>query len=324
MFCLWQRRVGAIMMLALLLSIFVVPIASANDTIVHVVKGGETLTSIACLYGVTVQQIQEWNDISNPSHIYAGQALVINPPAGVPPAVPVANVDAVKFGGKTPDEWQAALDERYVRHDDPQTSGAERRYFKQVDKVLADGSLEPAVIEHNMGHYPLVQVYELQQLFAVEPTTPAGQEPPFQWDKVKFLVYYGTKRDPMAELLRTESSDWFYWGDSLSVWLDQVEVTPALSQNFDDLLNDFWGKMFDPGLEQDEFKSESFGHTPYVQRWIDDDKTVGDLVKGGQWEDIRVAVRPKLTQEAAVFHVGQNAVEIRVPRSMDLMVLLGE
>jgi len=141
---------------------------------------------------------------------------------------------------------------------------------------------------------------------------------------VKFLVYYGTKRDPMAELLRTESSDWFYWGDSLSFWLDQVGVKPALTQSFDDLLNDFWGAMFDPGLEQDEFKNESYGHTSYVQRWIDDDKTVGDLVKGGQWEDIRIALRPKLTQEAAVFHVSQNAVEIRVPRAMDLMVLLGK
>ena len=157
MFCLWQRRIGAIMILALLLSILVVPIVSANGTIVHVVKCGETLTSIACLYGVTVQQIQEWNDISNPSHIYAGQALVINPPAGGTPEVPVANVDAVKFGGKTPDEWTDVYDERYVRRSDPQASGSERRYFKQVDKVLADGSLEPVVIEHRMVHYPLVR-----------------------------------------------------------------------------------------------------------------------------------------------------------------------
>ena len=198
-------------------------------------------------------------------------------------------------------------------------------------------AIEPAVIEHKLCRFPLVEVFELQQLFTAAPPFPAGlTDKPFVWDKAKFLVYYATKRDPIAELLRTESSDWFYWGDSLSFWLDQFGVTPALSQSFDDLLNDFWGKMFDPGLEQDEFKGESFGHTPSVQKWIDDDKTVGALVKGGQWEDIRVAVRPKLatwllaenatvkspTQEVLVYHVSQNAVEIRVPRAMDLMVLL--
>lgn len=243
----------------------------------------------------------------------------------------IANVDAPKFGGKTPDDWTGDLDKRYIRRDEPQAPGQYRRYFKQVDKELAGTPppIEPAVIEHNLCRFPLVEVFELQPL--LKAPTPSGL------DAVKFLIYYATKLDPIAKLLNTESSDRFYWGDLLGFWLDQFGVTPALTQSFSDLVNDFWGKMFDPGLEQDEFNNESFGNTPYVQKWMDDDKTVGDLVKGGQWDDIRVATRPKLAtwlpapdaaagavpiQEVLVYHVSQNAVEIKVPRPMDLMVLL--
>lgn len=262
----------------------------------------------------------------------------------------IASVDAPKFGGKTPDEWTDQLDKRYVRRDDPQAAGQYRRYFKQVDRqVLPPGGgtafFEPCVIEHKLCRYPIVELFELAALFGANPLTDAT-EPPFVWDKVKFLIYYASKRDPIAELLRTESTDWFYWGDPLTFLLDQFGVKPAVSQKFDDLINDFWGKMFDPGLEQDEFKRDSYGHTPYLQRWIDDDKSVGDLVKGGQWDDLRVAIRPQLlssclkesvvpppaavTDEVKVLHLSQNAVEIRVPTppgnappvGMDLMVLL--
>ncbi len=256
----------------------------------------------------------------------------------------IASVDAPKFGGKDPDQWTDDLDKRYVKRDDPQAAGQYRRYFKQLDRKIAPpvGTpyIEPAVIEHKLCRYPIVEVFELAPLFQNNPLGEAS-EPTFVWDQVKFLVYYASKRDPIAEILRTESTDWFYWGDPLSFWLDQFGVKPALTQKFDDLLNDFWGKMFDPGLEQDEFKRESFGHTPYVQAWIDKDKSVDDLVKGGQWGDLRVAVRPELISSAVlaslmtdatgvltgysdiqVYHLSQNAVEIRVPRPMDLMVLL--
>jgi hypothetical protein len=259
----------------------------------------------------------------------------------------IANVDAPKFGGKTPDDWTDDLDQRYVRRDDPQAAGQYRRYFKQLDRQIVPSGggtpfIEPAVIGHKLCRYPIVEVYELAQLFTTDPLGGEVTEPPFVWDQVKFLVYYASKRDPIAEILRTESSDWFYWGDHLHFWLDQFGVKPAMSQKFDDLLNDFWGKMFDPGLEQDEFKRDSFGHTPYVQRWIDEDKSVGDLVKGGQWDDLRVAVRPQLlapgilaslalpeknpmpagSDDVKVYHISQNEVEIRVPHAMDLMVLL--
>lgn len=63
-----------IILLAVLLSS--VATASAQDR-THVVKSGETLSTIARLYGLTVEQIAAANGITNPNLIYAGQVLII-------------------------------------------------------------------------------------------------------------------------------------------------------------------------------------------------------------------------------------------------------
>ena len=44
---------------------------------VHVVRRGETLSSIATRYGTTTQAIVRSNGLPNPNYIYAGQRLVI-------------------------------------------------------------------------------------------------------------------------------------------------------------------------------------------------------------------------------------------------------
>ncbi len=62
--------------------------------ITHIVKPGETLFSIARLYGVDVSTLARANHILNPNHIYVGQRLVI--PAQ--PAPPPAGVYVVKAG----------------------------------------------------------------------------------------------------------------------------------------------------------------------------------------------------------------------------------
>jgi hypothetical protein len=238
--------------------------------------------------------------------------------------------NAKKFGGLEPSEWVAEQDKRYIRREDYQAAGQYRRYFKQADKILGGGKIEPVVIEHKLHRYPIVEVYKLAQLFTAEPTKDKNKT--YDWQVVRFLVYYASKIDPVAELLRTESSDWFYWGDRLTYWLDRFDVKPEKTQAFEDLLNDFWGQMFNPGLEQDQFKGESFGHSGHIEKWLD--KSVGDLMAGKQWEDLRVAIRPQLVSpspdpvtddpaaDLQVFHLSQNEIEIQVPQAMDLMVLL--
>lgn len=57
---------------------FVVPQApQADGSIIHTVQTGDTLAAIAFAYGVTIEQIQRLNNISNPRLISVGQRLII-------------------------------------------------------------------------------------------------------------------------------------------------------------------------------------------------------------------------------------------------------
>ena len=49
----------------------------------HIVARGETLTSIAKMYGVSVVDLQKYNHIDNPLKLQAGQTLLI-PPSPIP------------------------------------------------------------------------------------------------------------------------------------------------------------------------------------------------------------------------------------------------
>ena len=54
----------------------------------HIVKAGETLSSIGRLYGVNAYAISAANDLSNPNYIYIGQVLYIPVDGGAQPAPP--------------------------------------------------------------------------------------------------------------------------------------------------------------------------------------------------------------------------------------------
>ena len=50
-----------------------------GNYIVYTVASGDVLSGIAPRFGVTVGQIQQWNNIQNPDVIRAGQKLTIYP-----------------------------------------------------------------------------------------------------------------------------------------------------------------------------------------------------------------------------------------------------
>lgn len=75
-----------------------------GQTVIYVVRRGDTLYGIARRFGTTVQAIVQINNISNPSRIYAGQQLLI-PRGGtvtpVPPTPPPSSTTYVVQRGDT-------------------------------------------------------------------------------------------------------------------------------------------------------------------------------------------------------------------------------
>lgn len=74
--------------------------APATDTpVTHTVQPGETLRSIADLYGLTVEVLAANNGIVNPNTVYVGQVLLISPPAvSAVPDTPPAEDAAAQSG----------------------------------------------------------------------------------------------------------------------------------------------------------------------------------------------------------------------------------
>lgn len=56
----------------------ILPKTVPDGATTHTVKKGENLSRIASIYGVTISQIMEWNGLSNPSLVRAGQPLIVS------------------------------------------------------------------------------------------------------------------------------------------------------------------------------------------------------------------------------------------------------
>ncbi len=92
------RRLSAILVIVILLSVLLAPAASAGGCgVSHRVRVGESLTSIAARYHTSIYAIAQANHITNIDRIYAGQVLWIpgvcpppRPPKPPKPPVPPA------------------------------------------------------------------------------------------------------------------------------------------------------------------------------------------------------------------------------------------
>ena len=72
------------------------PITVPTGATTHTVKKGENLSRISSIYGVSVSQIMEWNGLSNPSLIRAGQPLIVSQGQNAVPIVPESPVQDSK------------------------------------------------------------------------------------------------------------------------------------------------------------------------------------------------------------------------------------
>ncbi|MBF6841838.1 LysM peptidoglycan-binding domain-containing protein, partial [Acinetobacter baumannii] len=74
----------------------------AQERTVHVVSPGESLYRISVEYNVTVEEIEEWNNIVG-GVIHPGDELYVSPPNGEPPVVS-ESTDSDEIDGDSPDD----------------------------------------------------------------------------------------------------------------------------------------------------------------------------------------------------------------------------
>lgn len=107
----------------------------------HIVAAGETLYSIAWLYGQDYQQVAAWNRLASPYRIYAGQRLRVTPPDSVEISKPVKTAP-VPVRPTRPIPPPPATPAAPVPADDNDTptSGGVLWKWPATGRVLPDGS----------------------------------------------------------------------------------------------------------------------------------------------------------------------------------------
>ncbi|MBV6394571.1 MAG: hypothetical protein HFACDABA_00137 [Anaerolineales bacterium] len=90
-----MRNVSIFILVALLLVLSIHPVAAQASGPVYIVQPGDTLSSIASRFGVSVDELMAANGITNPNLLSAGQQLVI---PGLEGVTGVLDTEVVAFG----------------------------------------------------------------------------------------------------------------------------------------------------------------------------------------------------------------------------------
>jgi hypothetical protein len=170
--------------------------------------------------------------------------------------------------------------------------------YKVVYKRLQPD--EPAVIEHGLGAYPVVDVCELERFPVV------GSADGKQWyDQVHWFLYHRTEmkiRRPEGvteapPLVTIEESRGPVFKQRFEDVLLQYDVKYDGQTALGDVVNEFWKKLFS-GLN-DPFDETSFTNSPWFDRCCGDRRTVESLRRGGEWNDLYLKVVPRKTINSA-------------------------
>jgi hypothetical protein len=187
--------------------------------------------------------------------------------------------NADKFDGKTPKDWTDELDERYAPevHDHEGMAGY-RRYIKRFT-----GELDKVLIHHKLGRFPLVDVYRLMPVVGEK----ASDEIRTEFGHCKLLFYYGHADADNFGLAHQVYREKVKLGLSFGPLLDELGVEYEDDDTIEDVLNDMWDAfMKDPNDEIDHCQ------TPWVEECCGKRRTVADLKKADQWNDLYVAILP--------------------------------
>ncbi len=205
--------------------------------------------------------------------------------------------DAGEFAGKNPDEWKAELDERYsAKLHDHQGITVWRRYIKRFTREVGE-----ALLVHELGRFPIVDTYVL------DPVT-TSDDAEFRLCKILFFAGHADA-DDLGLRVRVYR-DRALRGIVFEKLAAEIGLEYTDSSSIADVVDDFWTQfMLDPNDEIEHCQ------TPWVQSCCERNRTVGDLKKAGDWDDLYIALNPRKTAVGAALTTGKaNALELPTSR----------
>lgn len=183
--------------------------------------------------------------------------------------------DSTRFSGRTDHDWLTQLDGRYApKVHDHEGAAVYRRYIKQFRH---DPPYDKIMIKHGLGRYPLVVASRLLPV-----TTAAGYE------DCKLFFYYGNADADQFGLWARAYRDQVPLGLPIDPLLTELAVAYTDQTSIQDLVNDLGD-----ALAKDPNDRVKFCHSPWIDECCERNRTVGDLRRNGQFDDLYLAIRPR-------------------------------
>jgi hypothetical protein len=192
--------------------------------------------------------------------------------------------DATLLAGQTPDQLMrdiitAALAEMKKQH---------TYYGWYFKRVRMD---HQSLIKHGMGRFPLVDVYQLDYFKVV---SPEDGKTHVTW--VNFYLYHSSEdriRHSSGSIeIEPSNEEPFYI--PLADFLDLLEIDYDDKRGIDDIENDIW-RALDEREGNDRFDDTHHTSSPWFSGCCRQSLRVGELKKRGDWDDLRVQLRPRKT-----------------------------
>lgn len=194
--------------------------------------------------------------------------------------------DADTVGGKTPDELAREIIARALS-EIPRRTGY-RRVFKRLP-VGRPGEVEYSEIRHDLRAFPLVDVYQLDYFPVI---CRADSESTPSW--VNFYLYHTSeKRIGRPQAVTIQESRGPVFRLPFFATLAELGVEYQDDDSLADLVNEFWKKLF--SAPNDEYDENQYCHSPWFQRCCSDDRTVADIRRAGDENDLWVKLKPRKT-----------------------------
>jgi hypothetical protein len=215
----------------------------------------------------------------------------------------VPNADnAHKLENQTPEQLTKDILEK-ARQELPKRTGYKMLFKRLVwDAVKNKG--EEKVIKHDLDAPPLVDICQLDYFKVVC----ASDEEKFEaW--TNFYLYHTSEKkirftpagSTTADTIEIEPKDGPPYRIAFSEMLSLYKVKYTETSSLDDLVNEFWKAFFtDPN---DSFDENQFCNSPWFHKCCCDHRTVADLKRQGDWNDLWFQMR---TSKNVIYFLADN------------------
>jgi hypothetical protein len=160
------------------------------------------------------------------------------------------------------------------------------------------------LIQHKLKAFPVTDLYQLDYFPAVcaKSDKPDGSRA----EAVLFYLYHADERRlripapggaPGATTvvdIETDPKFRMLWKSLIDQFSEQKLLEYDDDTTLDDLEVDFWRAMFKPPLN-DEFDPDAYCHSPWFEKCCGEKRTVGELKKHGDFDDIYLKIKPQKT-----------------------------